>query len=333
MPNPPRGRLQPVDIRKAWESEAREFTPWLATEENLTLLGDALNIDLELEGTEQNVGPFRADILCKDTASDAWVLIENQLERTDHGHLGQLLTYAAGLNAVTVIWLAGRFTDEHRATLDWLNEITGDNFNFFGIEIQLWRIGDSDVAPKFNIVAKPNDWTKTIRSGGGRLATAELTDTNRKQREFWAQLMARLDESNSVIKPRKPQPVNWMSFSIGRSDFGLLVSMNTRDNVLWSGVTMKGPNSEAHFRLLQQDKKCIEQEFGQNLNWQDAADKKERHVGIYRTEVNPLDESDWPRQLEWLQNSLEKLFQVFHHRIQNLDANEYVHEWPSSFSS
>lgn len=97
------GRLQQVDLRTAWISEAGGFTPWLAQEENLCLLGKTIGIDLELEAQERNVGPFRADILCKDTTSNNWVLIENQLDRTDHTHLGQLLTYAAGLDADTIV--------------------------------------------------------------------------------------------------------------------------------------------------------------------------------------------------------------------------------------
>jgi hypothetical protein len=152
MNTKPLGRLQKVDLREAWVSEANDFTPWLAQEENLKLLGDTIGIELELESQEKSVGPFRADILCKDTVTDNWVLIENQLERTDHTHLGQLLTYAAGLNAVTIVWIAERFTEEHRATLDWLNERTDEKINVFGLEVELWRIGDSPIAPKFNII-------------------------------------------------------------------------------------------------------------------------------------------------------------------------------------
>ncbi len=166
-------RLEKVDLRDVWKTEAGDFTPWLAREENIALLGNAIGIDLEVEAQEKNVGPFRADILCKDTISENWVLVENQLERTDHVHLGQLLTYAAGLNAVTIVWIADRFTDEHRAALDWLNEITDSSFNFFGLEVELWRIGDSPIAPKFNIASKPNDWTKTV----GR-AAAQMTAMN-----------------------------------------------------------------------------------------------------------------------------------------------------------
>ncbi len=148
-------RLERVDLSEVWKSEPASFTPWLA--ENLAILGETLGMDLVLEAREKKVGPYRADIVCKDTADNSWVLIENQLEVTDHTHLGQILTYAAGLNAVTIAWIARRFTDEHRAALDWLNENSTENLQFFGLEIEVWRIGDSPYAPKFNIVAKPND--------------------------------------------------------------------------------------------------------------------------------------------------------------------------------
>jgi len=119
-------------------------------------------MELELEATEKEVGPFRADILCKDVAEDSLVLIENQLERTDHRHLGQLLTYAAGLEAVTIVWVAAGFEEQHRAAMAWLNQITERNFRFFALEVELWRIGTSAPAPKFNIVAQPNNWSRAV---------------------------------------------------------------------------------------------------------------------------------------------------------------------------
>lgn len=143
------GRLERVNPRLYWGSEAAEFTPWLADEENIALLGETIGLELEVEAQEKGVGPFRADILCKDTLTGHYVLIENQLERTDHLHLGQLMTYAAGLDAATVVWVARQVTDEHRAALDWLNRITARDFNFFGLEVELWRIGDSPLAPNY----------------------------------------------------------------------------------------------------------------------------------------------------------------------------------------
>lgn len=150
-------KVSKVDLRSCWQNEANDFTPWLASEENIALLADALGMnELEVKAQEEHVGPFRADILCIDPGTDKYVLIENQLEKTDHSHLGQILTYAAGLEAVTIIWIAERFTEEHRAAIDWLNSITDKEFNFFGVEIELIKIGDSPAAPIFNVIAKPN---------------------------------------------------------------------------------------------------------------------------------------------------------------------------------
>lgn len=182
------GRLKSVDLRDIWISEAAEFTPWLARPENLEVLGETLGIDLELEAQEKTVGPFRADILCKDIGGDHWVLIENQLERTDHAHLGQLLTYAAGLQAVTVVWIAAQFTDEHRAALDWLNKITDNSFRFFGLEVQLWRIGTSPAAPRFNVISKPNDWSQSVKQAARVIDDADLSETRVMQRNYWEAL-------------------------------------------------------------------------------------------------------------------------------------------------
>ena len=136
---PPLMRLERVDLRDYWEKEDTEFTPWLAESDNLQFLGETIGMDLELVDTEANVGLYRADVLCRDNNTDAYVLIENQLEQTDHLHLGQLMTYAAGLDTVNIIWIAQKFNDQHRAALDWLNRITFEEFHFFGIEVELWK--------------------------------------------------------------------------------------------------------------------------------------------------------------------------------------------------
>ena len=168
-----------------WENEARNFTPWLAREDNLAILGETLNMELELQAQEKSIGAFSADILCTNTDDGSDVLIENQLERTDHTHLGQLLTYAAGLHTVSIIWIAAKFTDEHRAAMDWLNEITDPKFRFFGLEVELWRIGKSLAARKFNIVSKPNDWTRSVSQSAHRTKQGELTKIQTLQLDYW----------------------------------------------------------------------------------------------------------------------------------------------------
>lgn len=316
------GRLEKVDLREVWNSEADHFTPWLAREENLALLGEVLGLDLEHEATEQNVGPFRADIVCRDTVTNTWVLIENQLERTDHTHLGQLMTYAAGLNAVTIAWIAARFTDEHRAALDWLNEITSQDVNFFGLEVELWRIGHSDVAPKFNVVSKPNDWIKTA-TASRQAAARENSETELLHLEYWTVFREYLEDHGTVLRPRKPFPQYWYDFAIGRADFYLSALTGMRDGYIQVRIVLTGPNAKAHYHLLAADANAIEQEFGETLLWNEGPDQKQSDVSLYRYEVDPTQRENWAEYHAWLHDKLERFYRVFEPRVRVLDADDY----------
>ena len=261
-------------------------------------------MELELEAQERSVGPFRADLLCKDTDGGSWVLIENQLERTDHRHLGQLLTYAAGLHAVTICWIAESFAEEHRATLDWLNEITDEKFRFFGLEVELWRIRDSPPAPKFNVVSKPNDWSRSV------IDVKELTPKKRLQEKFWAALMKRLEERRSPVRPKKPQPQGWMQFSVGRSEFLLETTLQSTKRWICVDLFMTGPDSTAHFRLLDQQRDEIERELGK-LEWRALPDRKSSSIRLRRKNVDPMQQEDWPNQIEWMVSTLEGFDKTF----------------------
>ena len=311
------GRMKKVDVREVWKDEAGGFTPWLVKEDNLALLADTVGIELELEATEKDVGPFRADILCKDTVDGHWVLIENQLEKTDHTHLGQLLTYAAGLKAVTIVWIAKHFTEEHRAALDWLNEITDDRFNFFGLEIELWKIGESPTAPKFNMACKPNEWTKATPPVG------EITETKLIQQRYWAALQRILLDRNGLVKAQKPQPQNWMSFAIGRANFWLNAAVNTQKNFLRAALVCGGAEGKAHFHLLEEDEEAIEAEAGTALVWNELPNRKESRIELLLNDADPTNESDWPRQHAWLAEKLEVFHQTFSKRVKQLDASEW----------
>ena len=310
------GRLQRVNLRDGWLSEATDFTPWLAREENLALLSETIGIQLELESQEKEVGPFRADILCKDTATDDWVLIENQLARTDHGHLGQLLTYAAGLKAVTIVWIAETFSDEHRAALDWLNERTDAKINLFGLEIELWRIGDSLVAPKFNIVCQPNDWTQTVqRAAIG--AAGDLTAHKQMQLKFWTAFKAHMEASGSFIRCQKPLPQQWMNHALGRSGVHLASIIST-----WNSETNKaepevraevyldGPSAKQEFEILMGQKERLERDLGFTMTWYNREEQRSCRVFV-RREADILDELQWPEHFEWLRSKLETMHRVF----------------------
>ena len=316
-------RLIKVPLREFWEGEASDFTPWLADEENINLLSETVRMELEVEGTEIKVGPFEADILCRDTVTDKRVVIENQLEATDHKHLGQLLTYAPGLDAVTAIWIAERFKDEHRAALDWFNEITPEEFSFFGLEIELWRIGDSPMAPKFNVVSHPNAWTKTV----SRISpTEELTSTNQLYLEYWTALRDLLEERSCVIKPAEPPAKYWMAFAIGRSKFRLDASASVRGKWICVSLTLRGPNAKPHFYLLKRDKVDIEEDIGAELEWDEKHGRKRDYINLSLEEIDLEDHQDWNRQHEWLCDKLEVFHKVFSPRVKRLDASDYVPE-------
>ena len=316
------GKLEKVELREVWKKEDSEFTPWLAQEENIALLGETVGINLEVEAQEKRVGPFRADILCKDTATDHWVLIENQFEVTDHKHLGQLLTYAAGLNAVIIIWIAEKFTEEHRATLDWLNEITDSRINFFGLEIELWRIGTSAIAPKFNIVCKPNDWVKTVLEAAERI---NLTETKQLQLDYWTAFREYLLKNSKILRPQKPLPQHWTNIAIGRSFFHLVAAVNTWDKQISVYLCLWGPNAKPHYYLLQKEKDSIEKEMGTPLEWRELPENKESHLTI-RKNVDPTDRSTWLEQHEWLTRQLENFHRVLSQKIKQLDVTDYTPE-------
>lgn len=307
------GKLTSVELRKVWESEAGNFTPWLAEDENLALLGQKIGLDdLELEAQEKNVGPFRADILAKDSTNGNWVLIENQLERTDHTHLGQLITYAAGLKAASIVWVADRFTEEHRAALDWLNEVTDERINFFGLEIELWRIGESQVAPKFNMVCKPNEWTKSPP-----FVDKGLSETGKLYLAYWTALREYL-QSNSKIRMGKPHPNMWTTFPVGRSGFYLTVAISRLKEFVQVQLVIYGPDHVAYFHLLREQETEIEAKLAVQMEWRELPDGKESHVR-QNFAFDPSNVEDWPVQHETIRERLEAFREVFSPMVKELE--------------
>lgn len=302
------GRIESVDLRSVWLSESRDFTPWLAQDDNLAELGKTLGIELELEAQEKEVGSFSADLLCKNTADDSWVVIENQIEKTDHKHLGQLLTYAAGLKAVTIVWVSAKFCDEHRATLDWLNQITGDSISFFGIEVELWRIGDSPAAPRFTIVSQPNDWEDNVR--GVAAASEKSRPSEILRLKYWTALREYLLENKSKLRPQKPGTNHWYSFGIGTSLAHLNALLIAKEDKVGVELCIVASNANAIFADLIEKQGEIESIIGAKLEWKELADKKMSRIQLYR-QVDPTNENDWPQQFDWLKLTMERFDEAF----------------------
>lgn len=309
------GRLEKLELRNYWKKEDTEFTPWLAKEENIQILSEAIGIELEVQGQEENVGPFRADILCVDLSNNHYVLIENQLERTDHTHLGQLMTYAAGLDAVTIIWIAQRFTEEHRAALDWLNRITDDTFNFFGIEIELYKIGDSPAAPMFNVISKPNDWAKSVKKSA---SNQNVTETKLLQQEYWQGLKDYMEDNKSSVKMQSAQPQHWTNVAIGKTDFWLSATVNTREDTISIWLNIGGSKSKENYeKLYSKSYQDSLELISKDIIW-DKMESRKTSCVILKTKAILSKKSDWNSQYEWFKVNLEKFMKVFKPIIKNL---------------
>lgn len=273
------GKLKQIDLREQWKHEALDFTKWLAEPENLEQLGDEVGLDIRLIQTEAGVGKFSVDILAEEETTGKKIVIENQLEATDHSHLGQILTYAAGIEAEYIIWVVRDARDEHRQAVEWLNEHTDDRINFFLVRIELWQIGSSDPAPKFHVISRPNDWTKSVR--GGAATSSDLTDTKLWQLEFWQQLRSFGDSQQPPLKLRKPQAQHWYDFAIGRSDCH--VAFTVFRNEGQAGIELYIPNSKELYATFFANKGLIEKALGLGeLNWQELPGKKASRIRLLK---------------------------------------------------
>lgn len=316
-------RLEEVELNDVWENEPQDFTPWLAEVENLKLLGETLGMKLEVEGVEISGEGFRADILCKNE-DDSRVLIENQLQETDHKHLGQILTYVAGLNAQTVIWIAKKFCNEHRAALDKLNEMTADKgFRFFGIEIKVWQIGDSDRAPQFDVVSSPNDWSRSTTQDAQSAISKDLTETQRQQEKYWTELGNYMIQFGSQLNYPKPSASHIIRFYIGRSGFGVRAWQLAQEKTIGISIVIKGEDAKAFFHLLKEQSEEIEEELGEKLEWSEKLGRNERRLDLIKQDTDPTDDSDRNNQYKWFADKLNLFDKVFRHRIQELNVEDY----------
>ncbi len=233
------GKLKKVDLRDVWPHEALDFTKWLAMDENLKLLSDAVGIELELLETESSVGAFNVDIYAQEAGTERKVIIENQLEDTNHDHLGKVITYAAGKGAEVVIWVVKRARDEHRQAIEWLNQHTDSELGFFLVEIELLQIGDSSPAPRFNVVEQPNEWTRTLRM------SERMSETERLRLAYWTKYYEIAEATPSftaAYKPRKPSKNTWSTLGCGTSAYHFALIIRDKDEKV--GIELYAPDNK-----------------------------------------------------------------------------------------
>ena len=297
-------KLTKLDLREVWKHEALDFTNWLAENENLEALSDAVGVDIKLIQTEASVGKFNVDILAEEDLTGKKIIIENQLEATDHDHLGKIITYASGHNAEIIIWIVKDTRDEHQKAIEWLNDHTDQDISFFLIRIELWKIDDSKPAPKFEIVVSPNEWAKAIKSNP---AKKELTNTKLQQLDFWDKLKKYIQRENPKLRLRTPSPQHWYDISIGSSDCHIALTINTRENLMGCEIYIdKNKELFNHFKMY---KESIEADIGEAAEWVDAA--KASMIKITK-EVNDLfNESELDDNFAWLLSKVILFQKVF----------------------
>jgi uncharacterized protein DUF4268 len=272
------GKIEKLNLRDIWQKEATDFTPWLA--ENISALGEALGMELELEDTEAAVGDFSLDLIAKDLGTGRTVVIENQLTQTDHDHLGKLLTYAAGFSASTVVWIAEIVRDEHRQALEWLNQRTDEETLFFGVVVDVFRIDDSKPAYSFKPVVSPSEWQKSKK----RQISGKVTEKGENYRNYFQALIDELREKYRFTKAKIGQPLSWYSFSSGISGIPLCAAFGLGDKArteVYIDVG-DGAKNKALFDSLYEQREEIHSKLGEELTWERLDDKRGSRIAVYR---------------------------------------------------
>ena len=309
---PELGQLEHLEPRTLWTREAYDFTPWLA--DNLSLLGEALGLDQELAQIEPAVGAFNADITARDTGRDRHVIIENQLEPTDHGHLGQLITYAAGLDAAVIVWISPEIREEHRQAVDWLNRHTSDKIEFFAIALEVVRIGNSKPAVVFRLAASPNAWSKTVTSAH----PPQISSRETAYQAFFQGVMDELREKHQFTNAKKAQPQSWYAFSSGAvSGITYNAAFASKDRLraeVYIDVWDLALNKAIYDTLLARRAE-IESQTGE-LAWERLDQRRACRIAMVRSSTNISDADQQGDAIRaWLVQALLTLKKAFGSRL------------------
>ena len=304
------GKLEKVDVRKVWEHEARDFSAWLAKPENLEMLGEQIGIEIEPLGTEVEMGSFRIDILGREPNTDERIIIENQLEQTNHDHLGKVITYAAGLDARYLIWIVKDVRDEHLKAIEWLNEHLDDSIRCFLIKIEVWQIGDSKPAPRFDVISVKNDWVATVKK---TVAATEVSSLKLKQQEFWEKLAIYIRLKDSSIKIQTPRPQHWLDFSMGNSMCHIVLSMNSQKNLFSAHVYIN--TDKDLWEHLKSYTTEINSVVGEEVKWWESSKASGGGINLQAGDV--FDHAKEDEYFKWLYESLVHLKKALIPHIQD----------------
>jgi hypothetical protein len=285
----------------------------------MSLLGEALGLELEVEGTEIAVGPYSADILARDSVGE-YVVIENQLNKTDHDHLGKSITYAAVLDARSVIWVAPHFTDEHRKALDWLNDHTRDDLSFYGVQVELWSIDNSPPAVRFNVISRPAEIVRQASAS----KSGELSETKQIQLDWWTAFRAALLDNKIVPSTGSARPQSWYEVPLGRTGIFIQNSANVLEGRLGVRVYFWAKSGgDSALKQLSADREVIDQEIGQSLQWNPNPENKDKIIAIYH-DVDLYDRKRWDDYRAWMLDMTKRFRDTFRPRIKHMKLSPPV---------
>lgn len=286
--NIPLGRLKEVDIRELWAHEQYNFSNWLAKEENIELLNETVGLTLTDIDKEVYVGLYRCDLVGVDETTDVKIIIENQLDSTDHDHLGKIITYASGLDANVIIWIVKEAREEHKSAIEWLNNNMSKEISFFLLEIKAYRIGDSLPAPMFKVVEKPNDFIKSNKS----VKDGNLSKTQAERLNFWTEFNRVVTENGKPFNVRKATTDHWYDVAIGTSDAHISITLVNKDGTI--GVELYVRDCKDLFDNLYEHKEEIENKLGFNMHWERLDDKKASRIKSYIPGLNFNKQGNYP---------------------------------------
>ena len=266
------GSLQRVDLRKVWPHEALDFTRWL--ENNIDELNNAIDLSLSIVEREQAAGDFSVDLVAEDESGNS-VIIENQLERSNHDHLGKLITYLTAIDAKAAIWIVKEARPEHIRAISWLNE--SSSASFYLLKLEAVRIEGSPPAPLLTLIVGSSE----VSQEAGE-TKREFTERHILRRRFWTQLLDRAKESTPLHANTSPNQYNYVMTGAGRSglNFRYVIQQHTSEIDLYIDRGRDADNeNEEIFDTLEEAKEEIEEVFGESLEWQRLEGKRACRIG------------------------------------------------------
>lgn len=291
------GKLEKIELREVWRHEALDFTRWLARKENIALLSKEIGIDIEVIETEMSVGRYNVDIYARDTESNKKIVIENQLENTNHDHLGKMLVYAAGLDADIAIWIVKDVNEEHRQAVEWLNDNSFEKINIFLVKVELWQIDSSPIAPKFQVICEPNNWAKVLK----QQSKENVSDLELKQMEYWQGFVDYAKSKDKTYISQRPSIYNWYVIRIGSSDYKIKLVHSVNSDMIRCQLEIF--NDEI-YKKLEQYRTEIDNKIN-GLEWEYLEDRKVNRISCNNSS------KDNASSYVWLLDMVDRFKEVF----------------------